>query len=86
MEVIFKPDEWSALSADSLPDPGPLTKTDTDRIPHSRAFRAAFSPATCAAKGVDLRDPLKPPQPALDQLTTLPRGSDMVTIVLLNVA
>jgi hypothetical protein len=36
------------------------------------AFFAALSAACCAAKGVPLRDPLKPIAPALDQEITLP--------------
>src|SRR3954470_24662229 len=44
----------------SRPEPGPLTKTSTLRMPCSWARRAAASAAICAANGVDLRDPLKP--------------------------
>src|SRR3954465_9806794 len=54
-------------------------------MPCSCALRAAFSAAICAAKGVDLREPLKPTWPAEAQLITLPCGSQMDTIVLLNV-
>ncbi len=39
------------------------------------AFFAAFSVASCAAKGVPLREPLKPTEPALAHATTLPAGS-----------
>ena len=46
---------------------------------------AARSAACAAAYGVLLREPLKPTRPALPQLTTLPVGSVIVTIVLLNV-
>jgi hypothetical protein len=47
---------------------------------------AAASPAaTCAANGVDLREPLKPRAPAEDQLSTFPLTSVMVMMVLLNV-
>ena len=35
-------------------------KTDNIFIPTSKAFAAAASAATCAAYGVDLREPLKP--------------------------
>src|ERR1700735_5427897 len=42
--------------------------------------------ACCAAYGVPSRDPLKPTEPAEDQLTARPSGSVSVTIVLLNVA
>src|SRR5262249_4362645 len=54
--------------------------------PNSMALRAAISAAVWAAKGVDLREPLKPALPALDHDTTLPPLSVSVTIVLLNVA
>src|SRR3954471_18680308 len=69
----------------SRPEPGPFTKTSTLRMPCSCALRAAFSAAICAANGVDLREPLKPTWPAEAQLITLPLGSVMDTIVLLNV-
>src|SRR5699024_10995722 len=46
---------------------------------------AAASAAICAAKGVDLREPLNPSAPAELQPITLPWTSVMVTIVLLNV-
>jgi hypothetical protein len=45
----------------------------------------ASSAATCAANGVDLREPLKPCMPADDQAIVLPCASVMVIIVLLNV-
>src|SRR3954454_16926981 len=48
-------------------------------------LRAAASAAICAAKGVDFREPLKPTWPALAQEITLPSGSVIETIVLLNV-
>src|SRR4051794_2645416 len=54
-------------------------------MPCSCALRAAFSAAICAAKGVDLREPLKPTCPAEAQLITFPLGSVIETIVLLNV-
>src|SRR5580704_5608782 len=47
---------------------------------------AAFEAACCAAKGVPLRDPRKPSDPELFQLSVLPIWSVMVTIVLLNEA
>jgi hypothetical protein len=53
-------------------------------MPCSIALCAASSAASCAANGVDLRDPLKPLTPADDQATTFPETSVMVTIVLLN--
>ncbi len=72
--------------AESRPPPGPLTLTWIVRMPMSRAFFAAVTEACCAANGVPFRDPRKPSDPALDQQTTLPSGSEIVTIVLLNVA
>src|SRR5204863_7761427 len=86
MSVILKPVEASARSADSRPEPGPFTYTDSDRMPCSIALCAASSAASCAAKGVDLREPLKPFTPDDDQATTLPETSVIVTIVLLNEA
>jgi hypothetical protein len=47
-------------------------------------LRAAESAVTWAANGVDLREPLKPADPADSQHTTLPSVSVMVTIVLLK--
>src|ERR1051325_11189344 len=47
-------------------------------------LRAAASAVTCAAKGVDLREPLNPAEPADSQTITLPSGSVSATIVLLN--
>src|SRR5215510_9445549 len=55
-------------------------------MPCSIALRPASSPATCAAYGVDLREPLKPIVPAEDHEIVLPCASVMVIIVLLNVA
>src|SRR3954453_6477164 len=54
-------------------------------MPCSIALRAASSAASWAANGVDLREPLKPREPALDHATVLPLTSVMVTTVLLNV-
>src|SRR4051794_707410 len=70
--------------ADSRPEPGPLTRTSSDRMPTVFAALPAFSAAWVAAYGVPLRDPLKPMPPALDHATTFPSGSVMVTVVLLN--
>src|SRR3954469_7967629 len=47
---------------------------------------AAFCAACCAANGVPLREPRKPSEPELFQLTVLPCVSAMVTMVLLKVA
>ena len=63
-----------------------MTQTSTDLRPSSIALRAAFSAAVWAAKGVLLREPLKPTLPALAQDTTLPVLSVKVTMVLLKVA
>jgi hypothetical protein len=48
------------------------------------AFLAAASAVTCAANGVDLREPLNPAEPADSQAITLPSVSVSVTIVLLK--
>src|SRR5438876_11191261 len=68
----------------SRPEPGPLTKTSTFWRPCSIPLRAHASAVTCAAKGVDLREPLKPAEPADSQAITLPSPSVSETIVLLN--
>src|SRR5215213_3176337 len=47
-------------------------------------LRAAASAVTCAAKGVDLREPLKPAPPADSHAITLPSLSVSDTIVLLK--
>src|SRR5690606_38185951 len=46
----------------------------------------AFSAATWAANGVDLREPRKPAPPEVAQDSALPWRSVMVTMVLLNEA
>jgi hypothetical protein len=61
-----------------------LTKTSTFCRPCSIPFRAHESAVTCAAKGVDLREPLKPAEPALSQQMTFPSLSVRLTIVLLK--
>jgi len=71
--------------AASLPAPGPLTYTSTERNPWSIPFRATDSPALWAAKAVDLRDPLNETVPALAHASTFPEGSVRVIKVLLNV-
>src|SRR5689334_7801836 len=86
MSAILNPACCSARSADSRPEPGPFTKTLMERMPCSIAFFAASSAASCAANGVDLREPLKPRTPADDHATTFPETSVTVTTVLLNVA
>src|SRR5438445_5788603 len=47
-------------------------------------FCAAASAVTCAAKGVDLREPLKPAPPADSHAMTFPSRSVSDTIVLLK--
>src|SRR5512147_157182 len=83
--VILRPAAASARRADSRPAPGPFTSTETVLSPCSIALAAASPAATCAANGVDLREPLKPRAPAEDHAITLPTGSVIVIIVLLNV-
>jgi len=70
----------------SRPEPGPETRTSTERTPWSRAALAALTAACCAAKGVPLREPRKPSEPELFHETVLPCWSVMVTMVLLKVA
>src|SRR5499427_1279051 len=84
IEVIVKPAACSDRRADSRPEPGPETSTSRVRMPCSCAFLATSSAATCAAYGVDLREPLKPIVPADDQAIALPCASVMVMVVLLN--
>src|SRR5688500_20092158 len=52
--------------------------------PCSCAARPADSAATCAANGVDLREPLKPAPPEVAHESALPWRSVMVMMVLLN--
>ena len=85
MAVTSIPTFCSERMAVSRPDPGPLTRTSTRRTPCSMARRAQASAASCAANGVDLRDPLNPTFPALAHEMVWPSRSVMVTIVLLNV-
>src|ERR1700733_6430603 len=75
-----------ARIADSRPEPGPETRTSTERTPWSRAALAAPTAACCAANGVPLREPRKPSEPDDFQLSVLPTWSVMVTMVLLNEA
>src|SRR6478752_6084563 len=85
IEPTSRPAAVRERMAVSRPEPGPLTKTSTLRIPCSMARRAAASAAVCAANGVDLREPLKPTWPAEAQAMTAPAGSVIEMIVLLNV-
>src|ERR1700752_3309200 len=86
MLVIFSPQLLSARTADSRPGPGPPTRTSTFFTPCSWAARPAFSAATWAANGVDLREPRKPAPPAVAHDRALPWRSVMVTMVLLKEA
>src|SRR5699024_6881548 len=83
--VISKPAACKEQIAASRPAPGPFTVTSNVFMPCSIAVLAAVSAAICAAKGVDLREPLKPSAPAELHEITLPCISVIVTIVLLNV-
>src|SRR5882762_3362871 len=84
MLEIFSPTALSARTADSRPGPGPLMRTSMFFTPHSCAARPARSAATCAANGVDLREPLNPAFPEVAQESVFPWRSVMVTMVLLN--
>src|SRR5918998_5286769 len=86
MLVILKPTALSARTADSRPGPGPLIRTSIFFTPDSAARRPACSAATCAANGVDLREPLKPCDPELDQAMVFPWASVIVIMVLLKLA
>src|SRR5207245_8251783 len=81
---ISRPAAWSERIAVSRPAPGPLTKTSTFCSPCSIPLRAQESAVTWAAKGVDLREPLKPADPADSHAITFPSLSVSETIVLLN--
>src|SRR5688572_17375678 len=86
IDEILKPTAFSARTADSRPGPGPLIRTSRFLTPDSWASLPARSAATCAAKGVDLREPLKPLLPHVAQASVLPWRSVIVTIVLLKEA
>jgi hypothetical protein len=86
MEAIRRPADCIAEIADSRPAPGPLTLISTSRTPLRIAVLAQFWAACWAAKGVLLREPLKPTHPAdLEQMVS-PSISVTVIKVLLNVA
>src|SRR3954447_19780373 len=86
MLEILIPSAFNARTADSRPGPGPLMRTSRFLTPCSTAARPARSAATCAANGVDLRDPLKPAPPDVAHDNALPCRSVMVMIVLLKEA
>src|SRR5258708_31503938 len=85
--IVFtsRPAAASARIADSRPDPGPFTRTSTERMPWSRAWLAALLAACCAANGVPLREPRKPSDPNLFHARVLPSLSVMGTIAMLYV-
>ena len=83
---MINPVDCSALKADSLPAPGPLTSISSVLTPFSLAFFPALSAASCAANGVDFLEPLNPSAPAEDHAITFPLSSAIVMIVLLKVA
>src|SRR5487761_2052178 len=84
MPVTSMPADAIDRIAVSRPEPGPRTRTSTRRTPCSMARCALCSAAIWAAKGVDLREPLKPTLPADAHAITLPSWSVIETIVLLN--
>src|ERR1700687_2827425 len=84
MLVICSPQLLSARTADSRPGPGPPTRTSTFFTPCSWAATPARSPTTCAANGVDLREPRKPQPPEVAQDSVLPWRSVIVMMVLLK--
>src|SRR5258708_22586528 len=84
IEMIFSPRALRARTADSRPGPGPLMRTSRFFTPCSWAARPAASAATCAANGVDLREPLKPAAPDVAHDSALPWRSVIVMIVLLK--
>src|SRR4029077_1231909 len=81
---ILRPRALRARTADSRPGPGPLMRTSRFFTPHPCAARPACSAATCAANGVDLREPLNPAAPDVAHDSALPCRSVIVMIVLLN--
>src|SRR5690349_24993578 len=86
MLVILRPQAFSARTADSRPGPGPPTRTSTFFTPCSCAALPAFSAATCAANGVDLREPRKPQPPDVAHDRVLPCRPLIVMIGLLKEA
>src|SRR3982750_540186 len=82
--MISRPAACSERIAVSRPEPGPLTNTSTFWRPCSMPLRAHASAVTCAANGVDLREPLNPAEPADSHAITLPSLSVSATIVLLK--
>jgi len=85
--------EWHALPGGRLQRPyggiaagsRSLTFTSSERMPASRARFAAVMRLLCGERR-SLSRTLETSEPALDQQTTLPSMSQIVTTVLLNVA
>jgi hypothetical protein len=86
IDLTCSPAAASAWMADSRPLPGPCTRTCTRFTPAVSASRAHCSAATVAANGVLFLEPLNPAFPLEPHAMVLPRGSVIVTVVLLNVA
>src|SRR5260221_13196530 len=72
--------------ARSRPLPGPCPRPCTRFPPPVKASGAVCSAATVAANGVLFFEPLKPALPLDPHAMALPRGSQMVMVVLLKVA
>lgn len=86
IEVTTKPALIKARTAASRPAPGPFSSTSTSFIPIDVAFLAASAAASVAAKAEDFLEPEKFTLPPEAHERTLPAGSVMTIIVLLNVA
>src|SRR6059058_5916120 len=86
IDLTCNPAVASAWIADSRPEPGPWTRTCTRFTPAPSASRAHCSAATVAANGVLFLEPLKPALPLDPHAIVLPRGSVIVTVVLVKVA
>jgi len=85
IERIESPAALKARIDVSRPFPRPFITISIFSIPSSIALIAAFFAALCAAKGVFLRDPLKPDVPEEAQQTVFPKLSQIVIMVLLKV-
>src|SRR3569833_2538974 len=84
MLLTLKPTACRPRTAESRPGPGPFTNTSTFFTPNSCATWPALSAATCAAKGVLLREPMKPQAPADDHDRVMTRRTVMEMKVLLK--
>src|SRR3989339_1073879 len=82
MLVTVKPFAFSARTAESRPDPTPLTKTASSRKPVSFTLSAIVFTIMLAAYGVAFFGPRNPQAPAEDQARVFPFWSVTVTIVL----